>query len=35
MQEYASVVEYKNKLIMFYNGNNFGAEGIGVAEIEK
>ena len=35
MNEYASVIEYKNKLIMFYNGNNFGAEGIGIAEIEK
>jgi hypothetical protein len=35
MKEYASVIEYKNKLIMFYNGNNFGAEGIGIAEIEK
>ena len=31
MQEYASVVKYKGKLFMFYNGNNYGEEGIALA----
>ena len=31
MQEYAAVIEYKKKLFMFYNGNNFGEEGIALA----
>ena len=29
--EYASVIKYKNKYIMFYNGNNYGFDGIGLA----
>ena len=36
MVEYPYVVEKdKKKLLMFYNGNGFGKEGIGYAEIEK
>jgi predicted GH43/DUF377 family glycosyl hydrolase len=31
MIEYAAVTEHKGKKIMFYNGNNYGADGIGVA----
>ena len=31
MMEYASVIKYKNKYIMFYNGNNYGFDGIGLA----
>ena len=27
-QEYASIVKIKNKLYMFYNGNNYGEKGI-------
>ena len=35
MQEYGSVVKYKNKFFMFYNGNNFGEKGIGLAIIDE
>jgi len=35
MIEYASVVKYENKYYMFYNGNNYGAEGIALAIEEK
>jgi hypothetical protein len=35
MQEYASIVEYKNFFYMFYNGNNYGEKGIGLAVISK
>jgi len=31
MIEYAAVVPYKNKYYMFYNGNNYGEFGIGLA----
>ena len=31
MMEYASIIKYKNKYIMFYNGNNYGFDGIGLA----
>lgn len=31
MIEYASVVEYKGNKYMFYNGNNYGYDGIGLA----
>ena len=31
MIEYASVVKHKNEYIMFYNGNNYGFDGIGLA----
>ena len=31
MIEYAAIVEYKSNLYMFYNGNNYGYEGIGLA----
>jgi len=31
MIEYAAITEHKGKKIMFYNGNNYGANGIGVA----
>ena len=30
-QEYSSVVSYKNKKYMFYNGDNYGKNGIGLA----
>ena len=33
MQEYASIVEFKNNLYMFYNGNNYGEEGVGLAKL--
>lgn len=32
MREYGAVINYKEKLFMFYNGNNFGENGIGLAE---
>ena len=35
MQEYAGIIEYKNFLYMFYNGNNYGEKGIGLAVITK
>ena len=31
MIEYAAVVSYKSKKYMFYNGNNYGYDGIGLA----
>lgn len=31
MIEYAAVVKYKGKHFMFYNGNNYGIDGIGLA----
>ena len=31
MIEYAAVVKYKEHYFMFYNGNNYGEEGIGIA----
>jgi predicted GH43/DUF377 family glycosyl hydrolase len=31
MIEYAAVVKYKGRHFMFYNGNNYGREGIGLA----
>jgi predicted GH43/DUF377 family glycosyl hydrolase len=30
-QEYASIIKYKKKLFMFYNGNEYGKKGIGLA----
>ena len=30
-QEYASLIKYKKKLFMFYNGNEYGKNGIGLA----
>ena len=30
-QEYASIIKHKNKLYMFYNGNEYGRDGIGLA----
>ena len=35
MQEYSSIVEYENHFYMFYNGNNYGEEGVGLAVISK
>lgn len=34
MVEYAAVVKYRERRYMFYNGNNYGQEGIGMA-VEK
>ena len=31
MMEYAAIVSYKNRKYMFYNGNNYGYDGIGLA----
>ncbi len=31
MLEYISVIKFKNKLLMFYNGNGFGENGFGMA----
>ncbi len=35
MIEYPHVVRYKEKLLMFYNGNGFGESGFGYAELEQ
>jgi hypothetical protein len=35
MQEYGSIVKHDNNLYMFYNGNNYGEDGIGLARLEK
>jgi hypothetical protein len=35
MNEYGSVVNYKDKYFMFYNGNNYGEKGVGIAELKK
>jgi len=32
---YSSVINYKNKVYMFYNGNNFGESGFGYAVLNK
>jgi len=34
-REYSSIIKYKNKFFMFYNGNNFGEKGIGLAYITE
>ena len=34
MQEYASIIQYKKKFLMFYNGNKFGEKGIGLAVLK-
>ena len=31
---YSAVIEINNKLVMFYNGNNFGKSGLGYAIYE-
>lgn len=31
---YPFILPYKNKLIMFYNGNDYGKSGIGIAEVD-
>jgi hypothetical protein len=31
MIEYAAVIKHKDQHLMFYNGNNFGFGGIGLA----
>lgn len=33
MVEYPHVIKVKNKILMFYNGNGFGASGFGYAEL--
>lgn len=35
MVEYPHVIKHKNKLLMFYNGNGFGASGFGYAIYEE
>jgi hypothetical protein len=34
MLAYACVVRHKEKVYMFYNGNNYGETGFGYAELE-
>jgi hypothetical protein len=34
MIAYACVVRYKERVYLFYNGNNLGATGFGYAELE-
>lgn len=34
MLEYASIIKHNKKYIMLYNGNNFGKDGFGYAELE-
>ena len=31
MMEYATVLTYKGQRFMYYNGNNYGADGIALA----
>ena len=33
MVYFPSVIEVKNKIYLFYSGNNFGESGVGIAEI--
>ena len=35
MREYASIIKFEKKYLMFYNGNNFGEKGIGLAVIDQ
>lgn len=35
MMAYPSVITLKNKILMFYNGNDFGAGGFGYAELKR
>ncbi len=35
MLAYACVVRHKDKVYMFYNGNNYGETGFGYAELEE
>ncbi|MFD3157166.1 hypothetical protein ACFIJ5_09950 [Haloimpatiens sp. FM7330] len=35
MMAYPSVVKYKDKVYLFYNGNNYGKDGFGYAELVK
>ncbi len=30
-QEYSTILQFKDKFVMFYNGNNYGKDGIGYA----
>ena len=30
-QEYSTILKFKDKYVMFYNGNNYGKDGIGYA----
>ena len=32
MSEYAAVIKHESKYYMLYNGNNYGYDGIGIAE---
>lgn len=34
MQEYGALIKYEKKIFMFYNGNNYGEEGVGLAELK-
>ena len=35
MQEYAGIVKYNKNYYMFYNGNNYGEKGVGLATISE
>lgn len=34
-QEYSSIISYKNKKYMFYNGDNYGEHGVGLAILKN
>jgi hypothetical protein len=34
MQAYPSLITYRNRVYLFYNGNNYGEDGFGYAELE-
>ena len=33
MQTYPSIFQYKNNIYMLYNGNNYGKNGVGLAQL--
>ena len=35
MQDYAHVIQHKNQMVMFYNGNGFGQSGFGYATCDE
>jgi hypothetical protein len=35
MQAYPSLIEYLDRVYLFYNGNNYGEDGFGYAELDQ
>jgi hypothetical protein len=35
MQAYPSLIEHRDRVYLFYNGNNYGEEGFGYAELDR